>query len=382
MPEPLLFVDHAAAIGGAERSLLLLLEYLDRRRWEPHLACAPGPVAAEASMLGVAVHPVALPRLRRSARFALDGARGAVALARIAREARPTLIHANTVRAAFYAAPAARLARRPFVWHMRDFWLGEEAPARPAFDRLGKRLLAASAARVVANSHAVARGLPAVTHLTVVHNGIDLARFSPTLASAPFRTQHNIPPDALVAGVVGRLRPWKGQDRFLAVAARVAAAVPSARFVLAGGDPFAVDDAYPAALRRQAAALGIAGRVTFTGHLADVRPALAAFDLFVHPGDPEPFGLATVEAMAMGLPVVAFAHGAAPEIVAQDTGVLVPPGDEEALATAIISLLGDEERRLALGTAGRRRAASHFTIQRVVAQMDDVFAAVAHGAQG
>ncbi|MDT8307321.1 MAG: glycosyltransferase, partial [Anaerolineae bacterium] len=118
MAEPILFVDHVAAIGGAERSLLLLLEHLDRGRWQPHLACAPGPVAEEARALGIAVHPVDLPRLRRSSRFALDEAQGARALARIARQTGAALVHANTVRAAVYAAPAARLARRPFVWHM------------------------------------------------------------------------------------------------------------------------------------------------------------------------------------------------------------------------------------------------------------------------
>jgi glycosyltransferase involved in cell wall biosynthesis len=377
VPEPILFVDHAAALGGAERSLLLLLEHLDRQQWQPYLACNGGPLAAAARRLGVPVYEVPLPHLRRSPRFALDGARGALALARLARETGAVLLHANTVRAAFYTAPAARLARRPFVWHMRDFWLAEQEPSRPAFDRLGKRLLAASAARIVANSHAVARHLPHSARLAVVHNGIDLSRFDPAQTGAAFRQEHGIPPAAPVAGVAGRLRPWKGQDRFLRVAARVAAALPEAHFVVAGGDPFAVDDAYPQALHRLAARLDLAGRVTFTGHLDDVRPALAAFDLFVHPGDPEPFGLVNVEAMAMALPVVAFAHGALPEIASPDSGVLVPPGDEEAMARAIISLLADRQRRQTLGRAGRNRAEQHFAIARTVAAMETLFAAFA-----
>jgi glycosyltransferase involved in cell wall biosynthesis len=374
--EPILFVDHASALGGAEHSLLLLLAHLERQRWEPTLACRGGPLAIAAQRLGVPVCEVPLPRLRRSPGFALDVARGARSIAGIARETGAVLLHANTVRAACYTAPAARLARLPFIWHMRDFWLGEQAPARPAFDRLGKRLLAAGAARIVANSHAVARQLPPSPRLDVVYNGIDLSRFDPGQPGNSFRQKHGIPPGAPVAGVAGRLRPWKGQDRFLRVAARVAAALPEARFVVAGGDPFAVDDVYPQALQRLAAELGLAGRVTLTGHLDDVRPALAALDLFVHPGDPEPFGLVNVEAMAMGLPVVAFAHGALPEIVSPDTGVLAPPGDEEAMARAIVSLLGDGQRRRALASAGRRRVEEQFTIQQTAAAMEALFSAV------
>jgi glycosyltransferase involved in cell wall biosynthesis len=374
--EPLLFVDHASAIGGAERSLLLLLEHLDPARWEPHLVCPEGPLAVEARKGTSRIHPISLPRLRRSLRFGLDGARGSLALARVARRTGAALIHANTVRAAFYTAAAARLAGVPFIWHMRDFWLGEQAPARPQLDRLGKRLLAASAARVVANSYAVARTLPPMPHLTVVQNGIEVTAFDPSLSGEPFRHCHDIPASASIIGMVGRLRPWKGQDRFLRIAARVSAAVPTAHYVIVGGNPFADGDDYAPSLPRLAAQLGIGDRVTFTGHLGDVRPALAAFDVFVHPGHPEPFGLVNVEAMAMALPVVAFAHGALPEIVNPDTGFLIPPWAEEAMAGAIISLLDEPMRREELGAAARARVERHFTIQRVAAEMDAVFAAV------
>lgn len=377
MPDPILFIDHATALGGAEHSLLLLLQRLDRARWQPHLACAPGALAVAAQKLAIPLHPVELPRLRRSARFPLDWARGSLAIASLARQLEVCLVHANTVRAVFYAAPAARLARRPLVWHMRDFWLSEAAPRSAALDRLAKRVIATSAARIVANSHATARHLPFSRRLSVVYNGIDLTSYDPLLTGDRFRDENGIPNDAPVVGVVGRLRPWKGQERFLRVAAQVAAAVPSAHLVIAGGDPFDVDGGYPAKLRHIAATLGIAGRVTFTGQLADVRPALAALDLFVHPGDPEPFGLANVEAMAMGLPVVAFAHGALPEIVSPASGVLVSPGDEDALARAVIDLIQDPQRRARLGAAGRQRAETYFSIDRVVGEMETLFAALA-----
>jgi glycosyltransferase involved in cell wall biosynthesis len=266
---------------------------------------------------------------------------------------------------------------------MRDFWLSESRPQHQWVDRLGKRLLCASAARVLVNSKATAGHIPCGNKTIVIRNGIDVDRFDLTLDGTPFLNQHRIAADASVVGAVGRLRPWKGQERFLRSMARVANVVPSARFLVVGGAIFGVRDGFPERLRHLAAELGIADRVVFTGQLADVRPALAAMDLFVHPGDPEPFGLVNLEAMAMGKPVVAFAHGAIPEIVLDgETGLLVPPGDEGALAGAVIDLLGDPHRRSAMGKAARARVEAHFTAQRMADEVHGALGALLDPDQG
>lgn len=373
MPHSILFLDHAPAIGGAERSLLLLLKHLDRSRFQPHLACAGGPLAEQATALGVPVHLVPMPRLRRSPRFVLDWLAGARAIARLTRQIDAALLHANTVRAAFYAAIAARLADIPFVWHMHDFWLTESRPRRFWADRLGKRLLCAAAVRVIANSYAVAAHLPCSARVTVVHNGVEIEQFNPAMDGTPFRRQYGIPTDAPLIGTIGRLRPWKGQDRFLRVLAQVREAMPEAWGVVVGGTPFGVEDDYPQRLRRLAADLKLEGQVVFTGHLEDVRPALAAMDVFVHPGDPEPFGLVNIEAMAMSKPVVAFAHGALPEIVVDgETGMLVTPGNEDAMARAITRLWEEPDKVKAMGRRGRERVASRFTAERMAAEFAEI----------
>jgi len=362
----LLFLDHAPALGGAERSLLLLLKHLDRARFRPHLICTGGPLAEEAAALGVPVHIVPVPRLRGSPRFPFDWLANARSIARLAREIGAVLLHANTVRAALYGALAARLSGLPLVWHMRDFWLSESRPRHLWADRLVKRLLCAAAARVIANSHATAAHLPRSSKVAVVHNGIEVEWYNPQMDGTPFRRQYGIPLGTPLVGTVGRLRPWKGQGRFLRVLARVREVAPETWGVVVGGTPFGMEDDYPQRLRRLTADLGLSGRVVFTGHLDDVRPALAAMDVFVHPGDPEPFGLVNLEAMAMGKPVVAFAHGALPEIVTDgETGLLVPPGDKTGLARAVVALLQDPARCVAMGQAGRRRAERHFTTQRM-----------------
>jgi len=371
---PILFLDHAPALGGAERSLLLLLKHLDCARWQPHLACTGGPLAEAATALGVPVQVVPMPRLRRSRRFLRDWLVGARAIAHLARQTGAVLIHANTVRSALYGALAARLAGIPFVWHIRDFWLSESRPHWGWADTLGKRLLCAGAARVIANSQAVAAHLPCRRKVTVVYNGIEIERFDPAMNGAPFRARYGIPPDAPLVGTVGRLRSWKGQDRFLQAAAQVARAVSEAHFAVIGGSIFGVEDGYEAGLRALADELGLANRVTFTGHLDDVRPALAALDVMAHCSDAEPFGRVLIEAMAMQVPVVAFAAGAVPEIVADvETGLLVPPKDETALAEAVIALLADLNRRREMGQRGRERVAEQFTAEAVAQGVEMIY---------
>ncbi|NUM44919.1 MAG: glycosyltransferase family 4 protein [Anaerolineales bacterium] len=370
---PILFLDHATALGGAEFSLLLLLKHLDAARWQPHLACSPGQLAEKARLLGIPIYLTDYPRLRRSPHFLGDWLKGANEMARLAREIGARALYANTVRAAVYAAPAARLARLPFIWHMRDFWLSEARPRHVWADGLGKSVLIANAARVLTNSHAVAKGLPPSSKIKVVHNALEIERYDASLNGRSFRMTYGIPPTAPVVGVVGRLRPWKGQDRFVQAMAQVSKALPEARFLIVGSEIFGVQDAYEQALRQLVVTLGLAEKVIFTGQLSDVRLALAAMDVFVHPGEPEPFGLVNIEAMAMGKPVVAFGHGALPEIVVDgETGVLVPPGEGALLAEAVLGLLRDPTRGRQMGWAGRARVETHFTIQQTVAGVEQV----------
>ncbi len=377
-PSPILFVDHADAIGGAERSLLLLMAFLNHDRWQPHLVAPPGQLADEADRAGIPVHTLDLPRLRGSFRSPSDWWKGATNISRIARRVDAALIHSNTVRATAYASLAGRLARLPFVWHMRDFWLLEAEPASKWADRIGKLLLCRLAAAVITNSNAVAEHLPSSANTLVLHNGIDLSHFEARNSTAKggetLRQEAGFPPAAPIVGMVGRMRPTKGQHSFLHMAGQLAEIAPACRFLVVGGDPFRVGDGYEARLTALCSQLGLDDRVHWTGQQADVRPALEAMDIFVHPGAPEPFGLVNIEAMAMGKPVVAFGHGALPEIVAQnETGILVPPGDVGALSKSVSSLLENPALSQQMGQAGRRRVEKIFRIERTVAELESFY---------
>jgi glycosyltransferase involved in cell wall biosynthesis len=380
MRTPILFIDHAERLGGAEKSLLLLVQHLDAALWQPHLACPPGDLAESAQQLGIPWHEVSLPQLRGAWRVGLHLQQSSAALAKAANEIGAAAMVANTVRAAFYTFLAAKRAKRPFIWHMRDFWLSESQPRYPQIDTFFKKALCRGAAQVIANSAATAQHLPCPT-VSVVHNGLNLAKFAQQANGATFRLANGIPLDAPLVGIVGRLRPWKGQHHFIEMAAIVVESLPQTHFLIVGGSPLVTDNDYPKYLTQLAADKNIINQMTFTGHLDDVGPALAALDLFVHSGDPEPFGLVNIEAMAANKPVVAFAHGALPEIVVSGaTGFLVPPYNVAALAEAVLKLLRAPEQSKKMGIAGRQRVKAQFSIGQTAVHISAILKQVTAGA--
>jgi glycosyltransferase involved in cell wall biosynthesis len=159
--------------------------------------------------------------------------------------------------------------------------------------------------------------------------------------------------DTPVFGMVARFSPWKGQLECVTALAKVLAGGTPSVLVLVG-DGENVED-----VRALAIEAGVSSSVRFMGQRTDARELLHGLDVFVHPSYNEPFGLSALEAQATGLPVVAFAQGGIPEIVCdQRTGLLVEPGDIDALATAMTRLARDVRLRKTLGVQARERAES------------------------
>jgi glycosyltransferase involved in cell wall biosynthesis len=365
-PTPILYVDHAEGLGGAEHSLLLLMRYLWVERYRPLLACNPGPLAEAARAQGVAVYPLALDKLRGHPAAPWRLLQGGAALARLIRRENVALVHSNVMRASFYAALAAWLTSRPLVWHVRDIH-GPAVPGGTWYPWLMCRL----ATQAVAISQAVADALPCGA--AVVYNAVELDHFDPQADGAALRHHWNVPPEVALVGTVGRMQPWKGHHLFLQAAAQVREQHPDAWFVIVGGRVFAAAADYPARLERLAHELGLAGRVIFAGQRDDVPDCLAAMDVFVHCARAEPFGRVAAEAMAAGKPVVAFADGGVPELVGERGGVLVPAGDVAALAGAVSGLLADPVRRRLLGRQARQRAEVLFAAEQMARWIEEIY---------
>jgi glycosyltransferase involved in cell wall biosynthesis len=173
-----------------------------------------------------------------------------------------------------------------------------------------------------------------------------------------------------------RLFPAKGVAELLRAFAGVSARVPGARLIVAGSD-VSPDGRYATELEGLADELGIAGSVHFLGFRSDVRDLMEAADVFALPSLGEPFGLVYVEAMSMGIPTVALAHGGALEIIEHgETGLLAEPGDIEGLEDHLVALLESPARRAEMGRRGRARVEAMFTPARQAHEMAELYRSV------
>ncbi len=377
-------LDHTAKEGGAELALLRLAQRLRADDDADLVAILFADGAMRVRLRAAGIPTVVLPldaavattsRNALGVRAALRSAMAAVVfvprLVRAIRGARAELVVANSLKSAVFAAVAAPLAGRRWVWHLHDrlapdYLSGGALAAMRLLALLGPK-------RIVVNSRATCETLP----------GRARAKASiayPGLADEAFETptRRPLPP---VVGIVGRLSPTKGQREFLEAASKIAARHPSARFRIIGDALFGEDE-YAAALADLARDRGIGDRTEFTGWVDDPLTRMAELSLIVHASPvPEPFGQVVAEAMALGVPVVATAAGGVPEILdgggtGGDLGLLVAPGDVDALAAAMDSALTDpeaaEERALRA-----RRAAERFRIDATAAAVRDVWNAAA-----
>lgn len=372
-PLRVLFVNPGRDLGGAERSLLSLVEWLRTKEVDPTVALfGDGPFAARVQSLGIrSVFLDVTGMVRRSTRYRAPGlvemtllslqALPAVArLAHLARQLEVDVVHTNGLKAHILGGLAGRLIPCPVAWHLRDF-LPAGLPGRLL--RRGARLLPAVVFTV---SDAVAADLrtprPPKVPVVTLHDPIDVARFESRPSTDPLREELSLSADTPLVGMVAHLTPWKGHEDFLRIARIVGDAVPRARFLVVGGPIYETEghSGYAESLRRRVGEWGLGGKVTFLGSRGDVAKILASLDVLVHcPTAPEPYGLVVVEAMAAQRPVVAARAGGTPEIVQHEvTGILVAPGDIPGFAAAVLRLLDDSALRCRMGEAGRRRAAA------------------------
>ena len=199
--------------------------------------------------------------------------------------------------------------------------------------------------------------------MQTIHSGIDTCRGANLPEAAPL-----FPAGTRVLGTVGHLAGHKGHCYLLEAAYHLLQSEPHVGLVIVGTGEL------HATLEAQAASLGIAERVCFTGFRHDVLALIQQFEIFVFPSYLEGLGTSILDAMALGKPVVATRAGGIPEVVHDGiTGLLVPPRDPQALARALLYLLRHPEQGKKLGAAGRTRVERHFTAERMATRTMQVY---------
>jgi glycosyltransferase involved in cell wall biosynthesis len=380
--------------------MLQLVQRLDRGLFEPMVVFTqPGPILDFARQIGVPTCVVPLRsaffysahvpiRLRMLVLFVLHFRPTVQRVQELVQCEQPALLHLNTS----VLIPAAVGVKRegvPLVWHVR------EVPGpHPRLRRWQTGVISRLADCIVANSDFVRQAFPPDANVTVIHNALDLSRFciDESKARTCIRGEFGLPSLAPVVGMIGSVQVVKGHDLLVQAARQVVQDVPHVRFlIVAGGVGAAYARSWKGRLkravdwpldnlqrmRRQITAAGLQEHFVFTGYRSDIPEVMAAIDVLAFlPQAAEGFGRPLIEAMAMGRPVVATDIGPTREILGDNAGILVTPGDADQVASALTILLRDAALRQGLGEAGRQRVAARFALDKAVQAIHSLYSDV------
>lgn len=364
---PILFLINDLAVGGAQRVVVSQACGLDRDRFAPEVASLEivpcGALAAELAQGGVPLRrlrspgeplPLAWPRLMA-----------------LLEERRP-ILHTHLAAAAVAGTVAARLAGAAAIFttvhNLRDWQEGSRHPlrwmARRALERCDRVIAVSEAVR-----DALLRHAPRLAARTVVvRNGVDLGRVAGARAHRlATRGTLRIPADGFVVGAVARLDRSKGLDVLVEAAGAALPRIPALRVLIVGDGP------ERAALEALARARGLASIVRFAGEQPAVAAALGALDLFVAPSRTEGLGLAILEALGAGIPVLGARVGGIPEVIEHGgCGELVDGHDPAEWADRIVRLAADRAALRAMGEGGPARAA-RFSMHEAIHALEALY---------
>ena len=374
----ILYLDSGSGIGGGQRSLLLLLNRLDKARFTPFVGClGESAFAAEVDKTGARIIPLSLPAAHNKTdkvkRFTLHDLfedwrqlRVIFELHRAVKRHRIDLIHANSLSVALLGGIVAKINRIPILMHKRY------ATSYGILDKLCEKLLQ----RVILVSEATRWDFASAEKQTLIYNGVDLEAFQASQEEVEVLRAELFPDEpnaAILVGVVTRITPEKG-IHVLVRAMRELKSRANVKLLIVGGPYFEKDIDYMDTLKQEVADLGVEDSVIFTGFLSDTRIVTSLIDIVLVPSIiPEACPRTIIEAMAVGKPVIATPLGGSKELVTPETGILVPPEDASAVAKAIATLATDRERLAAMGIAARDRAVQLFSSEKNTALTETVY---------
>ncbi len=358
-------------VGGAEQIVLTLNQSLDPGQFRRTVCITRDPAFSDPDEefdsrkrleLLKAGGIEVLVLKRRSSR----DLRAWLRLIRFIRDEQVDILHAHKFGSNVWGAVIAKLARVPVMFAHEHTWSFEGQPVRRFIDRwvvgrLADAVIAVSAADERRMAEIV--GIPS-EKIVLVPNGI--APLPPGDGSA-VRRETGVPADASVLVAVANLRPQKAIDVMIRALALIVPDYPEVRLLIAGGGE-------RSELEDLAAALGVAGNVTFLGARADVADVLSAANVAVSSSDFEGSPLAGMEYLAAGLPIVATDVGGMPDLVREgDNGLLVPRQDPEAMAAAVAQLLAEPARARAMGERGRALQEREFSLEAMVRRVEALY---------
>ncbi len=373
----ILYLSTLGGLGGGESALLADLAALDRARFAPHALCAePGAFVDALREIGVPtrVLPFALPHFKYGF-LPVITLPFFQQLYAYARRQRIRLFHCNDLETVYYAAPIARLLRAPLVWTCHGWWSVERGWKMTFVEKFVAHILTPTRylRQCLADADARLRA-----RVTVLPFGVDTQTFAPQPRAERVRAEFGIAPAAPLVTMLARFQSVKGHATLLDAAPLILDAFPQTRFLLVGGAEFDTPDARATRALVQArvnADERLRRAFVLAGFRRDIAEILNASALLVCPSDFESFGVANIEAMACGIPVVSANVGGPTETIVDGvTGFLIPPRDPAALAARVNALLADAPLRQRLGANGRARVLERFALDERVKRLQTLYA--------
>ncbi len=349
--------------GGAQEHVFNLVNRLDPDFYDVSVvSLSPGSAVRKLQRAGFEVTVLDEP----------DDVIATATLAAHLAEARPDVVHNHMFRAEIVGTKASIAIAT--AGHRRPWIIStvHSSRVRSGEDQEQLRRLTPSIDRLVMVSRAIERKVLDEGRLgaerVLIYNGVDLDRLDHQEPCCTLREEYGMDPDAAIVGVVGRLELEKGHPTLLEAWPLVLGRVPSAYLLIVG------EGSRQDALREIAREQGVERHVIFTGRRDDIAAVTAALDVAVLPSYREAQGLTILEAMAMSRPVVASNVGGIPEMIEDGvTGLLVPPHDPPALASAISRLLLDHPYADTLARAGHQLVHDRFCVQRMVNAVQELY---------
>ncbi|MGA2360606.1 MAG: glycosyltransferase [Terriglobales bacterium] len=355
-PISLFLMINTFETGGSERQFTVLAQNIGAPAFQLHLGCVShrGPLAK---------HFADVPQFPLGGSlFGWKSLRSRLNLSRHLRHHRVQVAHAFDFYANLTLIPAARFARVPVVIgshrQLGDLMTPAQFRAQAAAFRWCDAVVCNSQA---AADRLIATGL-APDKIALIGNALPAEAFTAVPAALPKR------PGVARVGMVARMNHgYKNHSGFLRIAAQLHQRMPEAEFVLIGDGPLRQQ------LENEASSLGLGASAIFLGDRQDMPAVLAALDVAVLTSDSESLSNAILEAMAAGLPVVAYRVGGNSELVDDQRGALIAAGNENDFANAIQSLLPDAHLRERQGNNARRFAEQNFSLDRVRRRYEDLY---------
>lgn len=369
MKHNILYLHETSILGGAEKSLLNLVERLDKKIFNPLFICPQkGIFADELKKLNIKCYFVDFPRIKHL--LSLAGCRAIKKIIHIIKKESICLVHSNGTGTNLIGALSAKLTGIFSIWHARNILSKRMWDSDRFFSFLPDKILCNSEA---IRKRFIKRGKLHPKIITII-NGVDINAFSPDLSSMKIRQEFSVDEGEVIIGMLSRIDMAKGQDYFIEAAAQLNKQYPHTWFLIVGSPCFSDHCDFFKQLKDEVQRLQLEKKVIFTGFRKDVVDILVALDILVLASEAEACGRVLFEAMACGRPIVATNTGGTPEIVVdKETGLLIPPKDSQALVSALRVLLDNKERREKMGQMGRRRVEKYFTIQEHVKKTEAVY---------